>query len=579
MERQQIFAGAVKDIVENKMSLRKAAAKWGVKRSTLSDRVTGKVDIGRRNGPPPVLTAAEEKKLIHWIKSMGRRGIGITKSELFKTVKAILDRDKRDTILKNNSPRNLPGNGWYKAFLNRNPSVKLGDVKKPDHKHTKLNQKKVDEWFRNYEMFISDHCLLDKPVQIWNCGAFGFYVQNKTGEVCGPSRTATDPLHQPTTKGKTRITVLACVNAAGGSIPPFYVFPRKKTPRARNQSVREVDGASCCFTETGRVETEAFQSWLADHFIPQIPEARPVVLLLNSNIAHKDFELFKLAEEHSILLYRLLPNGSHFLQPFDDSFYGSLKAAWSSAVREFEVENPSKEITQSNFAKVFKSAWQQSATTENIFAGFVRSGIYPIDRHQITRATLCQSVTLKDSRATRVIVDRSEKEQKAVITVRNAIIKGYDVFQVKPPAGLKLLVKKEYGNPYDDHALLLWLPKLVDIEESKHNIVIDDMREIVLKQVADLPMGNVPFVLSEGIYRCIELNLASEVTCLATGSPRDSFPPWPAEDERGCKSVIPADYSVTVSNQHLSAAVKLVLDAIGKMTENSVLKVEVTWQS
>ncbi|XP_070538001.1 uncharacterized protein [Ptychodera flava] len=77
MDRQKAFAGAVHDMVHNKMSLRKAASKWGVKRSTLSDRVTGKVEMGRRSGPPPILTSAEEQKLAEWIINMGQRGFGV----------------------------------------------------------------------------------------------------------------------------------------------------------------------------------------------------------------------------------------------------------------------------------------------------------------------------------------------------------------------------------------------------------------------------------------------------------------------------------------------------------------------
>ncbi|XP_070552299.1 uncharacterized protein [Ptychodera flava] len=162
-----------------------------------------------------------------------------------------------------------------------------------------------------------------------------------------------------------------------------------------------------------------------------------------------------------------------------------------------------------------------------------------------------------------------------VISIKNAAIKGYHVYQVRAPEGLHLVVKKEYGNPHDQYALMIYVPELVDIEASMHNIVTDDKRDLVLQQVAGLPMGHVPYILSEGIYKCIDMKLASKVTCCVTGGPRQSFPPWPAVDEKGGGALIPADYFITVSDEHLSTAVKLVNDAIQKMAEKSVLEVVV----
>ncbi|XP_033626344.1 uncharacterized protein LOC117289357 [Asterias rubens] len=120
-KRFKIMKSAVEDVIENKMTIRNAAEKWDVKRSTLADRVSGKVGIGRRSGPPSILTRAEEQMLAEWIISMAHRGYGVNKKKLLKTVKKILDKDKRKTILKKH--RNMPGNKWYRQFVKRNPQV------------------------------------------------------------------------------------------------------------------------------------------------------------------------------------------------------------------------------------------------------------------------------------------------------------------------------------------------------------------------------------------------------------------------------------------------------------------------
>ncbi|XP_022084053.1 uncharacterized protein LOC110975677 [Acanthaster planci] len=120
-KRFKIMKGAVEDVIEKKMTIRKAAEKWGVKRSTLADRVSGRVELGRRSGPPSILSRAEEQMLTEWIISMAQRGYGFKKQKLLKTVKKILDKDKRTTMLK----KNMPGNKWYRQFVKRNPRVKM----------------------------------------------------------------------------------------------------------------------------------------------------------------------------------------------------------------------------------------------------------------------------------------------------------------------------------------------------------------------------------------------------------------------------------------------------------------------
>ena len=47
---------AVEGIKQGKLSYRKAELEYGILKSTLCDHVTGKVEVGRRQGPKPVLT-------------------------------------------------------------------------------------------------------------------------------------------------------------------------------------------------------------------------------------------------------------------------------------------------------------------------------------------------------------------------------------------------------------------------------------------------------------------------------------------------------------------------------------------
>ena len=94
---------AVQRIKEEGLSYRKAAAQYGIPRSTLHDRVTGKAMSSKR-GPPTVLTAAEEQMLADWALHMADIGYGRTREQLCATVKEILDKDGCENPFTDNYP-------------------------------------------------------------------------------------------------------------------------------------------------------------------------------------------------------------------------------------------------------------------------------------------------------------------------------------------------------------------------------------------------------------------------------------------------------------------------------------------
>ena len=57
-----------------KKSIPAVAEAYGITKSTLHDHSLGKVERGRRRGPLPVLTAAEEQNLVNWALEMVRIG-------------------------------------------------------------------------------------------------------------------------------------------------------------------------------------------------------------------------------------------------------------------------------------------------------------------------------------------------------------------------------------------------------------------------------------------------------------------------------------------------------------------------
>ena len=115
---------AVQRIKEEGLSYRKAAAQYGIPRSTLYDHVTGKA-VSSKRGPPTVLTTAEEQMLVDWALHMADIGYGHTREQLCATVKEILDKDGRENPFTDN----------YPGKFNHPP---IHDPTTPHHKHTHI---------------------------------------------------------------------------------------------------------------------------------------------------------------------------------------------------------------------------------------------------------------------------------------------------------------------------------------------------------------------------------------------------------------------------------------------------------
>ena len=59
--------GALKSVSEGTMGVNRAATEYGVPRTTLKDRVSGRITHGSKSGRKPYLTHSEEKELYDYL--------------------------------------------------------------------------------------------------------------------------------------------------------------------------------------------------------------------------------------------------------------------------------------------------------------------------------------------------------------------------------------------------------------------------------------------------------------------------------------------------------------------------------
>jgi len=100
------------------MGVKTASRKFGIPKTSLLDRVKGRVNVEiLRSGPPAVLTEAEEKVLVQHVINCGKMGYPLDKKDLKRLVCDIILEDGRPNPFKENRPGNKNDRCFYGAFL------------------------------------------------------------------------------------------------------------------------------------------------------------------------------------------------------------------------------------------------------------------------------------------------------------------------------------------------------------------------------------------------------------------------------------------------------------------------------
>ena len=98
---------ALKGVVVNNESIRRAALDYKVPKSTLGDRVHGRVQPGSRSGPERLLSDAEEAELVAFVRRCSVVGYPKTRKDVIGLVQRIAESRGIDWQISN---------GWWEKF-------------------------------------------------------------------------------------------------------------------------------------------------------------------------------------------------------------------------------------------------------------------------------------------------------------------------------------------------------------------------------------------------------------------------------------------------------------------------------
>ncbi|XP_039670604.1 uncharacterized protein LOC120567701 [Perca fluviatilis] len=303
---------------------------WGVPRSTLQRRISGKVTGSEHvSGRKPYLPEEAERELAATLKTLaqrGRKGRILLVSELSKA----------------------------------NPEL---GMRKPEvlsaARAAGLNKEVVSQWFNQYENLLVELGIEGTPSHIWNCDESG--LQDRS----------------------VRQRLLDRLASHGGDV----LRSEWLQGCPENTSVRCSDNGwitSDLFLEWGQMFIQS---------LPR-DDPRPHLLLLDGHSSHVyNLEFIKLLKSKNVHIMCYPPHTTHALQPADKALFKSLKHHWDQEGRKWTRMMAGQKLSRMEFFAVFSRAWAKAATIENAQAGFRGTGMFPLNKDILPETTFAPSKT------------------------------------------------------------------------------------------------------------------------------------------------------------------------------------------
>ena len=376
-------------------SIRDAAVYFKVSKTTLGYRMTGRKTRAEAHEIEQLLSNAQENTLARWITRLTATGFPATPllikqmAEEIHMQRVIL-ASSQTTLQPNPTPI---GYRWIYRLLERHLQFKGTYSRQLESAwHIEATPEKISAWFDAFKARIEEQKY--EPCNIYNMDETGFAVREtqSTRIIVGSTMKSNWKI----IAGKQEwITVLECIDADGGALPPMIIFKAKNT----NIGWIPKDTPSNWHFSTsnsGWTSNSHGFKWLRKVFEPESRKKsgnRPRLLIMDGHSSHITGNMIALCMENNIDLLILPPHCSHLLQLLDVGVYGPLKRFHAQEVDRY-TRAGLKRIQHSYWVEIFKSIREKGLIPLNIRSGWRAAGLIPFVPERVLANLLLQAVEL-----------------------------------------------------------------------------------------------------------------------------------------------------------------------------------------
>lgn len=258
---------------------------------------------------------------------------------------------------------------WLRGFMSRHKDL---SVRKPEStslsRATSFNKTNVGYKFPPHMIFNTDETgcstVTSPPKVIAQRGS------KQIGQVTSAERG-------------TLVTTLFFINAAGGFLPPVFIFPRVNYKDIMLSN--GPPGALGLANASGWMNEECFLKAL-QHFVSHVKPSlnNPALIFIDNHSSHVNLSVVEYARQKFIIIVTFPPHCSHKLQPLDVAVYGPFKTKYRIAMNDWMMSNPGKTVTIYQVGEFVKEAYLTAFSPHNVTKGFNRTGIYPLNTNVFT---------------------------------------------------------------------------------------------------------------------------------------------------------------------------------------------------
>lgn len=376
---------AMTAVKEVKMSLRKAAAVYGLTHTALYYRLKsdkegkGENKYGSKYTAKQVFTIQQEAMLETYIVQSSKMNYGLTYVEIRKL--ALSYAKLIGCEYPNNwDTSNMAGIDWLKGYMKRHKRLSL---RKPENtslaRATSFNKTNVTEFQDNYERALQSYPFT--PNKIYNIDETGITTVVQSPNVVAKKGTKQVGQVVSAERGQL-VTMCGIINACGNSLPPVFVFPRARYHDTMlNGAPPGSIGLVNCPT-SGWMTASLFLKVL-EHIQKHTKCCKddPIIILMDNHESHCTLEAVCYAKDNGMTLVTFPPHCTHRLQPLDVAVMGPFKGKLAIAQNDWLTSNPGKTLTIHDLANLANTAYSNTFTIKNIVAGFSKPGIWPFSRN------------------------------------------------------------------------------------------------------------------------------------------------------------------------------------------------------
>ena len=207
-----IDQSGISDNGKPKLSIRQAALKFNVPKSTLGARRLGIQTRSEAHVAQKNLTPAQEDFLVNWLKTLGRRAIPLSQPMLAAHVSKICGKSI--------------GKNWTKRFMSRHPELRIKWTTSLERcRAQQLNPTVVGKYFKMIQGLIDEFHI--EPCNIYNMDEKGVQlgISDRIAAIIDRDQQS---VYQIEDGNQDIITIIETVCANGSTLHPLVIFQGKR---------------------------------------------------------------------------------------------------------------------------------------------------------------------------------------------------------------------------------------------------------------------------------------------------------------------------------------------------------------